>query len=194
MNPTSLENEGLRGEVANSLLEAALAVGPQCGTSHVIAIDGPTGSGKTTLAAEVRRVALARALTCVVLHTDDICPGWNGLPQVPGIAAALLRQLATHGKAVYPTWDWHQNSAGQNATICAADVVIVEGVGSGAQRCADYVCATRWLDAPVEIRKARVLARDGDAFMFPWDAWAVAEHEFFTTEGNPNAVGRLMKR
>jgi pantothenate kinase-related protein Tda10 len=51
---------------------------PHAGTTRVVAIDGPAGSGKTTLAAR-----LAGRLRSPVVHMDDLYPGWDGLAEAP---------------------------------------------------------------------------------------------------------------
>src|SRR6476661_4492660 len=47
---------------------------PRCGGTRLVAVDGPSGAGKTTLAAEV-----ADALGAPTIHMDDLYPGWDGL-------------------------------------------------------------------------------------------------------------------
>src|SRR5674476_488189 len=49
----------------------------RCGTTKVVAVDGPSGAGKTDFAA-----ALAdRLASPQLLHMDDLYPGWDGLRQ-----------------------------------------------------------------------------------------------------------------
>lgn len=175
-------------QTANRALDEALSRGPRCGRSHVIAIDGPTGGGKTTLAKAIGAAADSRGLGCRVIHTDEICPGWNGLREVPRIIQALLEQLALDTEAFYPTWDWHAGRPGDQARVAPTDIVVVEGVGSGALRCAPYLSARFFLDAPAEVRKERTLARDGDIFASYWDDWAHAEAQYFAEEWPQEAV------
>lgn len=164
---------------ANRILDAALATGPRCGPSHVIALDGPAGSGKTTLAAEIAAEAGARGLSCEVVATDEICPGWDGLPVVPGVIEDLLVQLSAGSAATHPTWDWQAGRPGPEAVVAAADVIIIEGVGSGSRRCVRYFSTRILLDAPPDLRRRRALARDGDMFAPHWDRWAEAEGRYF---------------
>src|SRR5665647_2953269 len=49
----------------------------RCGTTKVVAVDGPSGAGKTDFA-----TALAGQLpSAQLLHMDDLYPGWSGLAQ-----------------------------------------------------------------------------------------------------------------
>ncbi|MSY55303.1 MAG: hypothetical protein F2638_06930, partial [Actinobacteria bacterium] len=57
-------------------IEDILATPPRCGATHVIAIDGRAGSGKTTLAHELF-LALTGERTVHVINLDAIYAGWE---------------------------------------------------------------------------------------------------------------------
>ena len=57
------------------------------------------------------------------------------------------------------------------------ELLVVEGVGCGARRCAPHLSVLAWLEAPDAARKARALARDGQAYAPHWDRWAAQEAE-----------------
>jgi hypothetical protein len=79
-----------------------LAADPRAGTTRVLAVDGPAGSGKSTFAAR-----LALAVGAPVVHTDDLCPGWNGLEEVaPLLLERVLRPLASGQSLRYRRYDW----------------------------------------------------------------------------------------
>lgn len=168
-------------DIANRLLEEALAIGPRCGQTHVIAIDGPSGSGKTTVAQHLRGTAEGKGLSVAVLATDEICPGWDGLREVPDLVDGILRALEATGAATYPIWDWHAGTTGPLTTITATDVLIIEGVGSASRRVRTYLSGYQLLDAPEAERKARALGRDGEDFAPHWDQWAAAERAYFAS-------------
>ena len=174
-------------EAANRLLDDALAAGPRCAQTCVIAIDGRSGSGKTTLANEAEAAATRRGLSVATIRTDEICPGWRGLPEVPLILLGLLADLATVGTATYPTWDWNADASGPPSSVVATDILIIDGVGAGARCCVPYLSVRHLLDAPEAERKARALARDGDTFAPYWAAWADAERLYFATEWDVRA-------
>ena len=54
---------------------------PRCGATRLIAIDGPSGAGKTTLARDV-----AAVLAAPTIHMDDLYPGWDGLRAAVGLS------------------------------------------------------------------------------------------------------------
>ena len=64
-----------------------VAAGRPSATGRLVCVDGPAGSGKTTLGA-----ALAERTGAQLIHSDDLMEGWRGLD-------AVGRQLAAHGRA-----------------------------------------------------------------------------------------------
>src|SRR4051794_5464727 len=88
--------------VVSRVLEAE----PRCGEVVVVAIDGPSGAGKTTLARGVE-LALADAGPVAVVHLDHLYPGWDGLAQAPALLTTqVLEPLAQGQRAAYRLWSW----------------------------------------------------------------------------------------
>ena len=75
---------------ADRVLELARSRPPTLGDGRLVCVDGPAGSGKTTLADALRR----REPTAVVVHMDDLFEGWDGLPTVGAQLTTLLPPLA----------------------------------------------------------------------------------------------------
>jgi uridine kinase len=150
------------------------------GDSRLICVDGPAGSGKTTLAA-----AISERSGAPVIHMDDLYPGWDGLPKVADQLESLLRPLAAGGAGSYRRYDWHEGRLAETVTVTAppAELLVLEGVGSGSRVVADLVTVLVWVEAPYDLRMRRGIERDGDAFEPYWLAWAEAERTHFTAEG-----------
>jgi cytidylate kinase len=55
--------------------------------------------------------------------------------------------------------------------------VIVEGCGVLTPRSAPTAAVRVWLDAPLEVRRERALARDGEAYAPHWDTWAAQDED-----------------
>lgn len=151
----------------------------QCGSTRVIAVDGRAGSGKTTVADR-----LAAALgDAPVVHMDDLYPGWDGLADgVAMLVRHVLEPLAAGRRATYPRWDWHHSTWGGRVDVPEADVLLVEGCGSGSRAAARYLSLLVWVHAPEPVRKARALARDGELFRPHWERWARQEDALFSVE------------
>src|SRR4051812_4977918 len=51
---------------------AALEALPRCGAVRLVCVDGPAGSGKTTLAAGIEAELSLTGAACTVVHLDDL--------------------------------------------------------------------------------------------------------------------------
>lgn len=144
----------------------------------MVAIDGPAGSGKTTLAAR-----LAGLLEAPVVHMDDLFPGWDGLAEAPGkLVDWILGPLAAGQQAVYRRYDWDRDAYAERVAVPESEILIVEGCASGSTAAAPYLSLLIWIDAPHYIRMARGLARDGETFAPHWERWARQEEVLFKAE------------
>src|SRR5690606_19861061 len=90
---------------ARAVLDLAARRGPRCGEVTVVLVDGPAGSGKTTLAAALEAAAGERGTGCTVVHMDDLYAGWRGLREGGAALTALLRDLADGAPAGYRRYD-----------------------------------------------------------------------------------------
>ncbi len=149
----------------------------------VLAIDGRSSSGKTTLADRMHSAVTGSA----VVHTDDIAWyhsrfGWADL-LVDGI---LLP--ARHGSAVIfqpPRWAEH----GRTGTInvpAHCPLLIIEGVGAGRRETADLTDALMWVQSDQREATRRSLARvgqtGGPASVEALRAWMSEEDPFLADQ------------
>ncbi|MGH3359380.1 MAG: uridine kinase, partial [Nocardioidaceae bacterium] len=118
-----------------------------------------------------------------VLHMDDIYPGWDGLAQSTTLLAdEVLRPLHDGRPAAYRRWDWDRGGWAESHPVRPAAQLIVEGVGSGGLAGAPYLTSLLWVEAPRELRMARGIERDGEAYRPHWERWAVQELALFVEE------------
>ncbi len=151
---------------------------PECGAALVVAIDGHSGAGKTTLA-----TAVADGLRAPLVHLDGLYPGWDGLAAgVRRLTELVLQPFCRGEPAVYRPWDWHRDGWGQAVTVPWAPVLVVEGCGCTARPADAYAAVRVWVEAGAGVRRRRALARDGAAYEPHWQRWADQEEALFACD------------
>jgi uridine kinase len=151
---------------------------PRLGGTRLVVVDGPAGSGKTTLAGR-----LATSLDAPVVHADDLLAGWGDLEGWwARLDEQVLGPLATGRAGRYRRYDWDAGEFAEWHDVPAGDHLVVEGCGA-ARRAADDVAVLRvWVEAPDDVRLVRGLDRDGAAMRPQWLAWMRAERTHFAAE------------
>lgn len=149
------------------------------GTGRLVCVDGPAGSGKTTLAAAL----LALEPRATVVHLDELLDGWDGLPGVAERLDPLLLPLARDEPGRYERYDWHAGRFAGWVPVEPTPLLVVEGVGSGARRHAALCTVLVWVEVDDELRLRRGLDRDGEAMRPHWERWMVQERSVFLDEG-----------
>lgn len=176
---------------------------------NITLIDGRSGSGKSSLAAQ-----LAEHAGADILPLDALYPGWNGLAAGSRALAQALRTGA------YRRYDWHLGRFAEEVMLDPSRPLIVEGCGSltrpnliaareraagarvappGAAGTATSAASgearlvhTIWLVCDEGERKRRALARDGETFAPHWQQWAEQEETHFASE-QPIALAREIR-
>ncbi|WP_420179165.1 aminodeoxychorismate synthase component I [Paenarthrobacter sp. TA1.8] len=148
----------------------------------IIAVDGRSGAGKTTLAVELA-ARLRQHHKVSLFHLEDIYPGWNGLmPGIERYVGTVLKPLSEGQAAEWTSWDWEKHyDGGLNVTL-PAEIVIVEGVGAAADAARPMLDAVVWVESPGDDRRRRALTRDGSTYEPYWDSWAAQEDEWLSAD------------
>jgi hypothetical protein len=122
----------------------------------IVALDGRSSSGKTTLA---RRLEAA-VRGAVTVHTDDIA-WWHARFAWEELLTTAVLEPLHQGRAVCfrpPAWDERGRGGGIDASADAA-LVIIEGVGAGRRETAHLVDAVVWVQADLRVIERRNAAR-----------------------------------
>jgi uridine kinase len=166
-------------------LRSKLAVtAPLLGPTRLALVDGPAGSGKTTLANR-----LAAVLGCRVVHGDDLYEGWDGLDTLQDTLGTLVLEPLSRGEAArFRRWDWETGARGEWVEVPLADALVIEGVGVASRWARPYAGLVVYVDAPWEVRVARGIARDGEAMRAEWERWQAAEAPLLAAEGTREAA------
>jgi uridine kinase len=171
---------GLQSALA-AVAKAARRASPRDGRTGVIAVDGRSGAGKTSLAAGLRV-----ELGSPVVALEDLYGGWDGLERgVDLLVSEVLEPLSAGRAARVPRYDWGAAAWGSPWVLEPPAVLIVEGVGAGARRAAAYASVLVWMEGPASVRKKRALDRDGETFAPHWDVWAAQEDALLGRERTP---------
>jgi hypothetical protein len=166
------------GTTAHAAVELVLSRPPTLGGGRLLCIDGPAGSGKTTLAEQVFEAFPGSR----VVHLDDLYDGWSGLPRVDRQVGSLLGPLAEGRPGSYRRFDWGADAYAETVVVDPVDLLVLEGVGAGAADPA-LVTALVWVEAPEAVRLSRGLARDGSVLADHWVRWQHDEAEHFAAHG-----------
>lgn len=169
---------------ARTVLDLAGTRPARLGEGRLVCVDGPAGSGKTTLASRVAGLAPGAS----VVHTDDLLAGWGGLAGLPDTLGRLLEPLSRGEPGRWRRWDWHHDGWAEWHTVEPGGLLVVEGVGAWWPGHADLVAVLVWVVADPDERLRRGLARDGDAMRDHWLRWARDEQRHHAAAGTEQAA------
>lgn len=149
---------------------------------HLIGIDGRSGAGKTSLAAQLSEVLSIRR-DVVTFHLEDIYPGWDGLAQgIETYNESILAALREEQDAYWTAWDWLAHTFGGPRLTRCAEIVILEGVGACNWVARKVLDVSVWVELPEAKRKSRAMTRDGVPYDEFWDRWADQEAQYLRAD------------
>ena len=159
----------------------------------VLAVDGRSSSGKTTLAGRLRDVVPRAA----VVHTDDIAWahsrfGWDDL-----LTGGVLRPVRAGQTVRYrpPRWD-DRRRPGAIEVPADAPLLIVEGVGAARRETASLIDAAIWVQADEREIERRSRVRLGKPGQAPdeqhWLDWMSEEVPFVAAQRSWERAGLVV--
>ncbi|WP_219415043.1 uridine kinase family protein [Pseudonocardia nigra] len=180
-----------RGEPAAGPWRVVLAsdVLALLGRPRVVAVDGRSGGGKTTVAARLAAAVPGAA----VVHTDDVAWYHAFFDWADLLRDGVLAPLRDGRAVAYrpPQWD-RRGRVGAIVVPADCPLVVVEGVGAGRRELGPYVDALVWVQTDADEGMRRVLDRDGaDAAGFAAE-WQAAEDPFQERERPWERAGHVV--
>jgi uridine kinase len=174
------------------LAALVLSCPPRLGPVRLVAIDGPSGAGKTSFADR-----LARELGAPVVHTDDLLDGWDDQFTFWARLEEQVLDPLRHGRAaVYERYLWHRGRfGGKPVTVQPAPVVLLEGVTSARRVIRPELSLVVFVQAPPGLRLARALRREGGddvAFRAYLERWRSAEDRHFVDDRTAAAADEVV--
>lgn len=142
----------------------------------LIAIEGFGGSGKTTLAEQLKG-ALQDAY---IINIDDFIikakltePSWDkGAFDRVRLEQQVLTPATTGKDIAYQKLIWVTDTLSEPIAVPQVAYLIVEGISSYHPNIAKYYDYKIWVDTPIELAKERGHARDGsNENAQHWDLW-----------------------
>ena len=164
-------------------LIAALADICKSSDQPIIAIDGPAGAGKTTLATTLS-LALAKEFTITVIHMDDLYAGWDGALG-KSLTDSLTWITSCHKvkkDVIFAPFNWVQNNFDPPRRCASTSLLILEGVGSSQVAVEEFLSTSIWIDLDPIIGFQRVIERDGEQISESMKGWLDRQGQHFASD------------
>lgn len=146
--------------------------------TRIVAIDGPGGAGKSTLASQLSAVLN----NAPIVHTDDFASWDNPLDWWPRLINQVLNPLAINQETHYQRYDWTLEKLAEWHRLEPTDYLILEGVSASRKAFKPYLTYCIWVETPREERLRRGLERDGEAMRSQWEQWMRDEDAYIERE------------
>jgi uridine kinase len=158
---------------------------------RLVGIDGPAGSGKTTLARRLGELAGAP-----VIELDDFM-SWTDLDWWwPRFESEVLEPLLAGRDAQFAVRDWRGDPLGTSLagqkTVPWAPLVFLEGVSSSRATVTMRLAYRIWVEAPELLRFTRGVQRDGESNREHWENWLRLESDFFAADRPRDRADRIV--
>jgi hypothetical protein len=184
--PEEPEASPWRAERLTVVIEALTPLGtagPGTDCPVILAVDGRSNSGKTTLAARIGEAVAGSA----VVHTDDIAWGHSRFGWADLLIDGILTPLRQGGAVAFrpPRWA-DRGREGRIPVPAGCPLLVVEGVGAGRKEAAHLIDALIWVQSDEGEAERRNLALVGQPGKSPtiWHAqeWMAEERPFVAAD------------
>jgi uridine kinase len=152
--------------------------------TRLVAIDGPSGSGKSYFAERFARAVRVCGSSVAVVHTDDVLDGWSDqFTFWEQLEQGVLQPLRRGEHGGFHPYDWVAAQRSTDWTVVPpAPVVMIEGCSSSRAVIRQELNLSVFVTAPQPVRVLRAVARDGGELLPFMDTWRAREEEFFVQD------------
>ena len=149
----------------------------------LLAIDGPAGAGKTTLAAKLE-IEYSLHSTVRTIHMDELYNGWDDAlgQSLTDTLQAITSAYLSGNECTIKIFNWHLMKFDREEVITPTDCLILEGVGAAQEIVRKAGATTYWLDIDAETGLQRVLARDGAHIEKEMRQWQIQQSIHFAKD------------
>ncbi|GAA4434831.1 uridine kinase family protein [Phytohabitans houttuyneae] len=164
---------------------------PRLGDTRLVAVDGPSGAGKTSFAA---RLAGAIGPGTPVVHLDDLLDGWDDQVTFwPRLEEWVLAPLREGRAGRYRRYDWVAGHFAPEWTeVPPAPVVVLEGVTAARKEARPELTFSIFLTAPLEERIRRTDRRDGGTLSAYLEKWRRGEEAHFAADATAHHADLIL--
>ena len=160
----------------------------------IIAIDGPSGSGKSVLADTLRDDLRTAGINAAIVRTDDFATWDDPVSWWPRLRTGVLIPLQHERPGSYQRTEWVDGipRPGAMITVEVPEVLILEGVSAGRRSIRPELTKLIWCELPdPDERLERAVARDGEACREHLRAWQRFEEGWFAVD-DPRSAADLI--
>lgn len=198
-------NQGVPDDEINPVVDAIRQL-TQRKSPVVVAVDGRSGTGKSTLSAR-----MAAQFGAALIDQDDFYSGGDfddWMPLTPEQRAdrcidwrrlrqEVLEPLITGHSARWHPFDWDTLNGLAKCELQAepSEVIVLDGAYSSRQELSDVINLTVLVTLPEEVRRRRLVDREGAEWMTTWHrVWDEAEDHYFSRMRPPGQFDIVIQR
>lgn len=159
----------------------------------LVAIDGPSGSGKSVLAETITADLRKHGVDTGLISTDDFATWDDPVSWWPRLVTGVLDPLAHGRPGCYQRHEWVDGipRPGARIQVPVPRILIIEGVSSGRTSVRPRLSALIWCEyGDADQRLERAVERDGEASRGLLRAWQAFEDGWFAVD-DPRAAADL---
>lgn len=173
-----------------SLAEQIEARPPRLGPVRLVAIDGPSGSGKSVFADQ-----LVEELGATLVRTDDFATWDHPVSWWPRLVDGVLEPLSAGKPGRYRRTEWTDGRPhpGDHVDVPVPETLVLEGVSAGRRSVRPLLSFLFWCElTDSEKRLDRAVARDGADARKHLLAWQSFERGWFAVDGTRDTADYLI--